>query len=84
MIDLTIPPGRAPDALVSEALVAVFDEVADTRDTPHELDAAVAGVRRRMVGNDVVALDQALRESAAAHVAAIVRLRAEYPDLGGV
>lgn len=40
--------------------------------------ARAAGGRRRP------RRDQALRESAAAHVAAIVRLRAEYPDLGGV
>lgn len=83
MIDLTIPPGRAPDVLVNEALASVFDEVADSRDAPPELEASIVRVRYSQRHNDVVGLDKALRTSAAAHVAALVRLRADHPDLGG-
>lgn len=83
VINLTIPAGRAPDALVNEALVAVFDEVHDTRNEPPQLEPARASVRAAQRGASPVELDQALRAGAAAHIAALAALRAAYPDLGG-
>lgn len=81
MIDLTIPPGRAPDVLVNRALVALVDEVNDTRDLPHELEASIVRVRYCQNHNDVVGLDKALVHLGAATHSALVRLRADHPDL---
>jgi hypothetical protein len=78
VIDLTIPPGRAPDTLVSEARHAVFDRVADARDGHIEwppLSPAIQELRAAQYDDDPERLDRALLASATAHIGELARLR---------